>query len=203
MQSLLCGLPQHRFFPPSRQILFGLLFGLLTMLSAPAMADGGVPLNVPYVPTPQPVVERMLEIAGVGSQDVVYDLGSGDGRIVIAAAKLHGASGVGVDLDPQRVAEANGYARRARVADKVKFMVNDLFITDLSPASVVTLYLFESINRQLRPQLWKQLKVGSRVVSHQFHMGEEWPPEKVEKLGSSVIYYWTIREEHKQAVQQK
>lgn len=156
-------------------------------------------LDVPYVPTPPQVVDKMLEMADVGKNDVVYDLGSGDGRIVIAAAKQRGASGVGIDLNPERVAEAKENARQAQVDDKVKFRVGDLYKTDLSDATVVTLYLLSSVNRQLRPQLWKQLDVGTRVVSHAFDMGEEWPPERIEKVDGRTIYYWTITEANKKA----
>ena len=172
------------------------LFLVTAVYSAKAL--GQTPrLDVPYVPTPQAVVDRMLEIAKVGKDDVVYDLGSGDGRIVITAAKRYGARGVGIDLDPRRVAEAQANAKKAEVDDRVKFVAADLFKADLSGATVVTLYLLNSVNRQLRPQLWKQLDVGTRVVSHAFDMGEEWPPERVEKVAGSTIYYWTITEEIK------
>lgn len=157
------------------------------------------PLDVPYVPTPQPVVDKMLDVANVGKDDLLYDLGCGDGRIVVTAAKERGARGVGIDLNPERIAEANANAKRAGVNGKVKFMVGDLFETDLSNASVVTLYLLPSVNRKLRPQLWKQLKVGSRVVSHAFDMGPEWPPEKIEKVDGQTVYFWTITEANKKA----
>lgn len=156
-------------------------------------------LDVPFVPTPPEVVDKMLEMADVGKNDVVYDLGSGDGRIVIAAAKQRGATGVGIDLNPKRVAEAKENARQAKVDDKVKFRVGDLYKTDLSDATVVTLYLLSSVNRELRPQLWRQLDVGTRVVSHAFDMGEEWPPERVEEVDGRTIYYWTITEANKKA----
>ena len=155
--------------------------------------------DVPYVPTPQPVVDKMLDIAKVGKDDVVYDLGCGDGRIVITAAKERGARGVGIDLNPQRIAEAKANAESAGVNGQVKFMVGDLFNADFSEASVVTLYLLPDVNRALRPQLWKQLKVGTRVVSHDFDMGPEWPPEKVERIGSKTIYFWTITPAQKKA----
>jgi SAM-dependent methyltransferase len=156
-------------------------------------------LDVPYVPTPQDVVERMLQMAKVGKNDVLFDLGCGDGRIVVTAAKEHGARGTGIDLDPQRIREARKNAEEAGVASRVSFKVADLFDTDVSPASVVTLYLLPNVNTRLRPQLWKQLKVGSRVVSHAFDMGPEWPPEKTESVGGRTIYYWTIKEAHKRA----
>ena len=157
-------------------------------------------LDVPYVPTPQGVVDRMLEMANVKKGDLLYDLGCGDGRMVVTAAKRYGARGVGVDLDPQRIEEARANAKRAGVANRTKFMVGDLFKTDLSEASVVTLYLLNSINLQLRPQLWKQLRSGTRVVSHAFDMGDDWPPEKTETVLGSNIYYWTITDEQKRQV---
>lgn len=156
-------------------------------------------LDVPYVPTPQLVVNKMLDLAKVKKGDVVYDLGCGDGRIVITAAKERGARGVGIDLNPQRIAEAKINAKEAKVADKVKFEVADLFKANFSEATVVTLYLLPSVNAKLRPQLWRQLKVGTRVVSHAFDMGAEWPPEKTESVGGSTVYYWTITKENKDA----
>lgn len=156
--------------------------------------------DVPYVPTPQAVVDRMLDLAKVGKNDVVYDLGCGDGRIVITAAKDRGARGVGIDLNPQRIKEAKANAESAGVSDRVKFVVGDLFTADFSEASVVTLYLLPDVNRALRPQLWKQLKVGTRVVSHDFDMGPEWPPEKIERIGAKTLYYWTITAANKTAV---
>lgn len=184
-------------------ILFRAFFAatLLAIIGASASAQVGqaVPLDVPFVPTPQPVVEKMLDLAQVKANDVVYDLGCGDGRIVITAAKERGARGVGIDLNPQRIAEANANAKSAGVTDKVKFMVGDLYKTDVSNASVVTLYLLPDVNRKLRPQLWKQLKVGTRVVSHAFDMGDDWPPEKEEKVDGKTVYFWTITEANKRA----
>jgi SAM-dependent methyltransferase len=156
-------------------------------------------LDVPYVPTPQPVVDKMLDLAKVKKGDVVYDLGCGDGRIVITAVKERGARGVGIDLNPQRIAEAKINAKEAKVEDKVKFEVGDLFKADFSEATVVTLYLLPSVNAKLRPQLWRQLKIGTRVVSHAFDMGTEWPPEKTETVGGSTVYYWTITKANKDA----
>lgn len=178
---------------------FAVAFLAVISASATAEAERAVPLDVPYVPTPQPVVEKMLDLAKVNSKDTVYDLGCGDGRIVITAAKERGARGVGIDLNPQRIAEANANAKSAGVTEKVKFMVGDLFKANFSDASVVTLYLLPDVNRKLRPQLWKQLKVGTRVVSHSFDMGDEWPPEKEEKVDGKTIYFWTITEENKRA----
>lgn len=178
-------------------VIIAALFLLSTGSSALAHNEPSKPLDVPYIPTPQPVVEKMLELAKVSKKDLVYDLGCGDGRIIITAAKQHGARGVGIDLNPKRVAESNANAKKAGVENRVKFMVGDLFKTNFSDANVVTLYLLSSVNRELRPQLWRQLKVGSRVVSHAFDMGPEWPPEKVESVQGNTIYYWTITEAQK------
>jgi protein-L-isoaspartate O-methyltransferase len=156
-------------------------------------------LDVPYEPSPPHIVDRMLELANVNRNDVLYDLGSGDGRIVITAAKKYGARGVGIDLDPQRVEEARANAKAAGVEDRVRFIVGDLFASDFSEATVVTLFLWPGVNRQLRPHLWRQLKVGTRVVSYIWDMGQEWPPEKTERIGNRDIHYWTIRKEHKNA----
>jgi tRNA G37 N-methylase Trm5 len=157
-------------------------------------------LDVPYVPTPQEVVDRMLDMAKVGKNDVLYDLGCGDGRIVVTAAKARGARGTGIDLNPVRIAEAKENAKTAGVADRVNFKVGDLFQADVSPATVVTLYLLPSVNVKLRPRLWQQLKVGTRVVSHAFDMGPEWPPEKKEDVDGRTVYYWTITQANKRAV---
>ncbi len=176
------------------------LFGLL-MATVVVAANARKPvLDVPFVPTPQPVVERMLELAKVGKGDILYDLGSGDGRIVITAARRYGAKGVGIDLDPDRINEARDNARKAGVDQQVRFIAGDLFKADLSDASVVTLYLLNSVNRDLRPQLWKQLKVGTRVVSHAFDMGDEWPPEKTETVAGRMIYFWTVSDANKRAI---
>jgi ubiquinone/menaquinone biosynthesis C-methylase UbiE len=154
-------------------------------------------LDVPYVPTPQPVVDKMLEMAKVRAGDVLYDLGCGDGRIVVTAASKHGARGVGIDIDPTRIREAQENAQRARVTERVAFKVSNIFEADFSEATVVTLYLLPDINRRLRPQLWRQLKVGTRVVSHAFDMGDEWPPERTEQVDHRTLHAWTIRPEHK------
>ncbi|WP_019140996.1 class I SAM-dependent methyltransferase [Noviherbaspirillum massiliense] len=170
------------------------------MTTALAQSSSDLKLDVPYVPTPRPIVDRMLDMAKVGKNDVLYDLGCGDGRIVITAAKERGARGIGIDLNPQRIEEAKANAQAAGVSNKVKFMVGDLFKANFADADVVTLYLLPSVNRELRPQLWKQLKVGARVVSHDFDMGPEWPPEKVENIGGKTLYYWTITPANKAAV---
>lgn len=156
--------------------------------------------RVPYVPTPQEVVERMLQIAKVTSADYLIDLGSGDGRIVVTAAKKHGARGFGVDLNPERIREANENAKRAGVADRVAFYQRDLFVTDLSEATVITMYLLPRVNLELRPKLL-DLKPGTRVVSHDFSM-DDWRPDAHVEMdakekyggsgGKSDIYFWVI-----------
>jgi cyclopropane fatty-acyl-phospholipid synthase-like methyltransferase len=148
--------------------------------------------DVIYVPTPPEVVAAMLKLAKVTKADVVYDLGCGDGRIPVTAAKEYGARGVGIDIDPQRIKEANENAKQAGVTDKVKFMEADLFTTDISQASVVTLYLLPSLNLKLMPKLKKELKPGTRIVSHSFDMGEEWKPEQTQEIDGRTIYFWTI-----------
>jgi Methyltransferase domain len=151
------------------------------------------PADVPYVPTPQSVVDAMLKVAKVGKNDVLYDLGSGDGRIVVTAAQKFGTQGVGIDIDPQRVAEANQNAQKAGVSDRVKFVQQDLFNTDLSKATVVTLYLLPDINLKLRPKLFKELKPGTRIVSHAFDMGD-WKPQQTLNVDGKTIYYWVVPE---------
>lgn len=151
--------------------------------------------DVPYVPTPNEVVTQMLQIANVKKGDVLYDLGSGDGRIVITAAQKYGTRGVGIDINPERISEANANARAAKVTDLVQFRQQDLFKTDLSEATVVTLYLLPDINVKLRPQLFRQLKPGTRIVSHDFDMGE-WKPERVVQVQGPnrqhTVYYWVV-----------
>ena len=151
--------------------------------------------DVPYVPTSQDVVDAMLKLAKVTNNDVVYDLGCGDGRIVITAAKKYGATGTGIDINPNRIQEARQNALNAQVSDKVKFMEGDLFETDFSEASVVTLYLLPAVNLKLRPLLLKQLKPGTRIVSHAFDMGD-WKPEEKIVVNGSTIYFWTVPEKN-------
>jgi SAM-dependent methyltransferase len=148
--------------------------------------------DVIFVPTPQEVVDAMLVMANVTAKDVVYDLGCGDGRIPVTAAKKYGVKAVGIDIDPQRIKEANENLAKAAVGDKVKFLNQDLFSTDISEATVVTLYLLPSLNLKLMPKL-KALKPGTRIVSHSFDMGTEWPPEKTQDVNGRMIYYWTIK----------
>jgi protein-L-isoaspartate O-methyltransferase len=145
---------------------------------------------VPFVPTPQNVVDKMIELAGVNKGDVVYDLGSGDGRIVITAAKT-GARAVGFDVDGELVKESRENIRKAGVQDRAEIKQQDILTVDLSPANVVTMYLLPDVNLKLKPNLLKQLKPGSRVVSHAFDMGD-WKPDKVERVDGRTIYLWTI-----------
>jgi ribosomal protein L11 methylase PrmA len=163
-------------------------------LAALAAAALQLPARAPdifFVPTWQPVVYRMLELAEVTSNDVVYDLGSGDGRIVIIAAQKYGARGVGIDIDPQRIKEAQENIAKNNVGNLVKVMNADLFSTDISEATVVTLYLLPSLNEKLKPKLMKELKPGTRIVSHAFDMGD-WKPEKELDVNGRKVYFWTI-----------
>ena len=146
--------------------------------------------DVIYVPTRQSVVDAMLKVANVKAGDVLYDLGCGDGRIPVTAAKL-GATAVCIDIDPRRIAEANENVKKNNVGDRVKVLNQDLFTTDISNATVVSLYLLPSLNLKLRPTLWKTLKPGTRIVSHDFDMGD-WKPEQTLNVDGATIYYWTI-----------
>ena len=169
------------------------LYLLLTVLVVAALAPLQLP-RAPFVATPPDVVNRMLALARVGPDDVVYDLGCGDGRIVIAAALQYGARGVGVDIDPERIQEAEEHARRAGVTDRVTFKVQDALETDVSEATVVALYLVSALNVQLRPILTAQLPPGARIVSHNFAMGD-WEPDVVDVFESAdgrrrTLYLW-------------
>ncbi|HWP59353.1 MAG TPA: methyltransferase domain-containing protein [Candidatus Acidoferrales bacterium] len=151
---------------------------------------------VPYVPTPQDVVERMLEMAEVKKGDVVYDLGSGDGRIVVTAAKKYGVKAVGFEIDPERIKESHENIEKAGVGHLVEIRQQDILTVDVSPASVVTMYLLPDVNLKLRPTLLRQLKPGSRIVSHDFDMGD-WKPDRTEKIKDSsgwdhTLYLWRI-----------
>lgn len=174
----------------------------LAVLFAPALPFAQEPTVEPpaavrtpdviYVPTPEPVVKAMLEAAKVGPNDVVYDLGCGDGRIVITAVKEYGAKrGVGVDIDPQRIQEARENAQSAKVADRVKIVEGDLFTMDFRDATVVTLYLLPSLNLKLRPKLLSELRPGTRIVSHAFDMGD-WKPEQTLEVDGKTVYLWTV-----------
>lgn len=171
-----------------------LVLPLLALTAAPAVPRE---LDVPYVPTPQAVVDKMLEMAEVKSGDVLIDLGSGDGRIPITAAQKYGVTALGVDLNPVRVNEAKANAERAGVADKVAFREEDLFKTDLSKATVITMYLLSRVNMELRPALMK-LKPGTRIVSHAFNMGD-WQPDKSAKVDGRDVYLWIVREDMQRA----
>jgi tRNA G37 N-methylase Trm5 len=183
-----------------RAVPFGLV--IAAILAAPVLAQQPSKTekqlrepDIFYLPTPQPVVEAMLEMANVTSQDVIYDLGSGDGRIPITAAKKYGARGVGIDIQPKMVKEATDNAIKEGVADKVKFLNADIFEHDFTEATVVTLYLLPSLNEKLIPQL-KKLKPGTRIVSHSFKMGstgEAWPADKEQEVDGRMIYYWVVK----------
>src|SRR3954471_22437123 len=147
--------------------------------------------DVVFVPTPQEVVDKMLEMAKVGKGDVLYDLGSGDGRIPVTAARRFGIRATGIDIDPQRIAEANENAQKAGVTKLVTFKQEDLFKTKFSDATVITLYLLPDLNVKLRPRLLAELKPGTRIVSHQFDMGT-WKPDQKVELNGRTIYLWTI-----------
>jgi SAM-dependent methyltransferase len=146
--------------------------------------------DVVYVPTPPEIVDEMLKVASVGPKDVLYDLGSGDGRIPITAARRWGTRGVGIDIDPQRIRDARANAAAAKVSDKVRFIQGDLFELDLTPATVITLYLLPDLNVKLRPTLLR-LKAGTRIVSHDFAMGD-WKPERTLNRDGRTVYFWTV-----------
>ncbi|WP_439539717.1 SAM-dependent methyltransferase [Sphingomonas sp.] len=160
---------------------------------APVSVASGQTPDVIYVPTPPAVVEAMLDMVALRDGDVLYDLGSGDGRIPIAAAKRKQVRAVGIDIDPARIKEANANARAAGVTGEVTFKQEDLFTSDFSDATVVTLYLLDTLNEKLRPKLLAELKPGTRIVSHAFRMGD-WEPEKEETIDGRTIYYWTVPE---------
>ncbi len=169
----------------------------------PARAETGARASrdpdVVFVPTPEPVVEKMLDLAHVGPGDVVYDLGCGDGRIVVGAAKRGAKSATGVDIDPERVAESREAVRKAGVGDRARIVEGDLFEMDLSDATVVTLYLLPELNLRLRPKLLA-LRPGTRIVSHAFDMGD-WKPDRVEHVDGKTVYLWTVPQHAPQRVQ--
>ena len=171
-------------------LLAGLAAGAAAGCSTP-----GIKLDAPYVSTPEAVVKAMLRLADVSAGDVVYDLGCGDGRIVIAAARDHGARGVGIDIDPRRIAEANAGARSAGVEGRVRFVVQDLFQTDFSEATVMALYLYPELNARLRPKLLAELRPGARVVSHQFAIAG-WDADRRETVWDGIeahhIFAWVV-----------
>lgn len=188
-------------------VLFGASLAVCLLVVFSAQAQFGLEefmgpkLDAGFIATYPEVVEGMIEIADINERDLVYDLGSGDGRIVIAAARQRGARGVGVDLNPKRITEGIVNAKAAGVENLVRFELGNFFEVDFSDATVVMLYLPAELNLQLRPYIWKQLKVGARVVSHDNDMGPEWPPEKTAPFGNRGIFMWTITEAQKKAVE--
>jgi SAM-dependent methyltransferase len=178
-----------------RRIAIPVLLAVAALLSAGPLAAQRAPKlrspDVRYEPSSPEIVTAMLKLAEVKPADLVYDLGCGDGRIPIAAAKQFGARGVGIDIDPERIQEATENARKAGMSGRVKFLNQDLFEADIREASVVTLYLFPWVNLKLRPKLLRELKPGTRVVSHSHDMGD-WKPEKEIEVDGHTIYFWTI-----------
>ena len=175
-----------------RRVLAALVLALAMAASACSTAPGVV---APYVQTPDDVVTAMLRLAGVGPADMVYDLGSGDGRIVIVAARDFGARGVGVELEPRLVTESRELARRRGVADRTEFRQQDIFVTDVSPATVVTVYLSPELNERLRPRFLAQLRPGSRIVSHDFLMGDWKPARTITVRGpdrTHTLHLWVV-----------
>jgi cyclopropane fatty-acyl-phospholipid synthase-like methyltransferase len=171
------------------------VFLALMLAGVPASAQpfkGTKQPDVRYVPSPDSVVDAMMELAHVTASDVVYDLGSGDGRIPIAAAK-RGAFGVGIEIDARLNREAADNANKAGVSERVRFVTQDLFEAEISQATVVTLFLLPRINQELIPKLRRELKPGTRIVSHQFDMGEQWPAEKSQDVNGLTIYLWTLK----------
>jgi tRNA G37 N-methylase Trm5 len=173
------------------------LLALVALACSPLARAEEAKLDVPFVPTPQVVVDKMLEMAEVKNGDYVIDLGSGDGRIPITAAKRYGTKGLGVDINPVRVQEAQQNAVREKVQDKVAFKKQNLFETDFSKATVLTMYLLPDVNMQLRPRILAELKPGTRVVSHAFDMGD-WQPDKKAIVEGRTIYMWVVPERRQQ-----
>jgi tRNA G37 N-methylase Trm5 len=171
-----------------------LLFVVAAGAQTPATTEKK-PLDVPYVPTHEALVEEMLKMAKVGKNDMLYDLGSGDGRIVITAAKKYGTRGVGYDLDPERVSEARENARKAGVMDRVRFEQQDIFTARIADATVVTMYLLPDVNLRLRPKLLSELKPGTRIVSHNYDLGD-WKPLQRKEMDvtgvSHTLYLWVV-----------
>lgn len=179
-----------KFLTISAAILTSAVINPVAVLTAVEQTTPQKP-DVIFVPTPPPVVDAMLEMAQVRDGDILYDLGSGDGRIPITAAKKHKVRAVGIDIDPERIKEARANAKAAGVADRVTFRQEDLFKADFSQATVVTLYLLDSLNEKLRPRLLSELKPGTRIVSHAFRMGD-WKPLKTRAVAGSMIYFWVV-----------
>jgi len=168
-----------------------LALGLFPAVSAAQQAGTLRPPDVIFVPTPQEVVDAMLKLAEVHKGDVVYDLGCGDGRTVVTAAKTYGVRAVGIDINPERIADSKANVEKNGVGKLVTIRNEDLFEADIKEASVVTLYLLTSLNIKLRPKLWRELKPGTRIVSHSFDMGD-WKPEKTENIDGRTIYLWRV-----------
>lgn len=163
-------------------------------INSPSVVEDDVESDVPFVESPQPVVNKMLEIANVSEDDILYDLGSGDGRIPITAARKYGAQGIGIEIKPDLVEKARANAEEAGVSDLVEFRQGDLFEADISEATVVSMYLLPSVNLELRPKLFRELEPGTRIVSHDFDM-DEWEPDTTWESGGDTVYLWTIPEE--------
>ena len=179
-----------------RSMAYVILFAVAALaVSSPALAQTAPALREPdviFVPTPAATVDAMLKLVGVTAKDVVYDLGCGDGMIVTAAAKDFGARAVGIDINPVRVKEANERVSKAGVADKVTIRNEDLFTANIGEATIVKLYLLQSLNEKLIPKLNKELKPGTRIVSQTFSMGDKYPAEKTTEAGGHTIYMWTV-----------
>lgn len=173
-----------------RPTVYALTVAAALAASAAVYAQEEPRLDVIYVPTPQEVVDRMLELAKVGNGDFMIDFGCGDGRMVVTAAK-RGARGFGVDINPQRIKEANANAQAAGVTDKVQFKIANLFEEDLSKADVMAMYLLTDINLRLRPKILDTMKPGTRIVSHAFDMGD-WKPEVHENVSGRNVYFWIV-----------
>ena len=176
----------------------GALLGATALVASPAIvgralaqAEPAPRLDVPFVPTPQQVVDKMLELANVQKTDYLIDLGSGDGRIPVTAAQRYGVKAMGVDINPQRIKEANERAQAAKVTHLVEFRQQDLFQTDISQANVLTMYLLPSVNLKLRPKILSDMKPGSRVVSHAFDMGD-WEPQQKVVVDGRTVFLWTV-----------
>lgn len=182
----------HRRLIPAFTVALMLV---VTVAGAQSPTTEKKPLDVPYVPTHESLVEEMLNMAKVGGGDVLYDLGSGDGRIVITAARKFGTRGVGYDLDPERVSEARENARRAGVTDRVRFEQQDIFTATIADATVVTMYLLPDVNMRLRPKLLSELKPGTRIVSHNYDLGDWQPVQRKEMDVSGVnhtLFLWIV-----------
>jgi 2-polyprenyl-3-methyl-5-hydroxy-6-metoxy-1,4-benzoquinol methylase len=175
----------------SRSTFISLILIVFVCCGIPLARSQEVQIRTPYVATPPDIVNAMLKLAGARKSDVVYDLGCGDGRIVITAAKKYGARGVGIDINPQRIDEANQNAKREHVANLVNFHIGDVFKSDVRPATIVALYMLSDVNVKLRPRLQHELKPGSRIVTHGFAMGN-WQPTKVEEVDGEKIYLWVL-----------